>query len=144
VKRNTILIYAALLLVAVVGAGGAYWGIKKYRAKQRQEFRFEGKMMLEKEGADPEAIKNSIISDTVLDRVIKDYDLVSAWGLTGVDAAKSQIRNKFLVRVEGLEISLTYQDRDKDLAKNLLKALLENAAKAPPAQPSPAQQPPRE
>ncbi len=125
------LAFVALLLVVVVGMGGTYWAYKKYRAKQRQEFRYEGKMMLKREGADAEAVKSSIISDAVLDRVIKDYDLVNTWGLADVDAAKARIRQKFQVGVSGLEVSISYQDRDKELAQNLLKALVQSMSGNP-------------
>ena len=125
------LAFVALLLVVVVGMSGAYWAYKKYRAKQRQEFRYEGKMMLKREGADPEALKKSMISDAVLERVINDYDLVNTWELADVDAAKARIREKFHVGVTGLEVRISYQDRDKELAHNLLKALVQSASNGP-------------
>ena len=128
------LAFVALLLVVVVGMSGTYWAYKKYRAKQRQEFRYEGKMMLKREGVDSETLKNSIISDAVLDRVIKDYDLVQTWGLADADAAKARIREKFHLKVVGLEVTISYQDRDKDLVKNLLEALVQDAMRIPPPQ----------
>lgn len=125
------LAFVALLLVVVVGMSGAYWAYKKYRAKQRQEFRYEGKMMLKREGADPEALKKSMVSDAVLERVINDYDLVNTWELAHVDAAKARIREKFHVSVTGLEVRISYQDRDKELAHNLLKALVRPVSSGP-------------
>ncbi len=120
------LAFVALLLVVVVGMSGAYWAYKKYRAKQRQEFRYEGTMMLKREGADAEALRESMSSDAVLERVINDYDLVNRWELADVDAAKARIREKFHVSVTGLEVRISYQDRDKELAQNLLTALVQS------------------
>ena len=128
------LAFVALLLVVVVGMSGTYWAYKKYRAKQRQEFRYEGKMMLKREGVDSETLKNSIISDAVLDRVIKDYDLVQTWELADADAAKARIREKFQVKIVGLEVTISYQDRDEDLTQNLLKSLMQHTSRIPPPQ----------
>jgi len=116
----------ALLLVILIGAGGGYWAIKKIRAKQNQEFRYEGKLTLLEEGLDPIVFKKAVLSGSTLDDTIKKHDLLTRWGMTDVAAAKERITSKFSVKVEGLEVTLGYRDKDKILAKEILETLMKS------------------
>ncbi len=114
-----------LLLVILIGAGGGYWAVKKIRAKQNQEFLYEGKMTLIKEGIDAAELKNAFLVDSVLDGMIQELDLVTRWELPDAEAAKAQIRQKFKVKINGLEVTFRYKDKDKNLAQQILKRLVE-------------------
>ncbi|MBT8037509.1 MAG: hypothetical protein KJO21_08185 [Verrucomicrobiae bacterium] len=124
-KRNTVIVVVALLVVVLVGAGGSYWAYKKYRNKPLQEYRYEGTLTLAKEVNNPEELKKRMMTDEILDDVIQDYDLVNRWGVADTDAVKARLREKFKVSVSGVTVKVSYQDRDKDLAQNLLKSLVQ-------------------
>lgn len=113
-----------LLLVVLIGAGGGYWAIKKIRTKQNQEVRCEAKLTLKEEGANPADLKEAFLSDMAIDHAIKEYDLVTRWELADGDAAKGRIRQKFTVKIDGLEVILGYQDKDKHLAQEVLTSLM--------------------
>jgi len=121
------LTFIALLMVLIVGAGGAYWGVKKYRAQKRaanQEFRYEGKMGQAKEGFSIDAFKQQILSDDLLDRVIEEHQLISAWGTADSAAAKERIKQKFTVILEDDEVKARYQDKNKELAQKVLQSIV--------------------
>ncbi|MBT8045403.1 MAG: hypothetical protein KJO79_10670 [Verrucomicrobiae bacterium] len=127
-KRNTIYAYAAICLVLLGGAGMyvGYKGYKKYKAKQNQEFRYQGTMGKAREGFDKEKFKDSILADALIDQVIEDNRLLDAWGMTDAEAAKSRIREKFLVTVTAMEVKVSYQDKDKAIAKSILESIVNN------------------
>lgn len=136
-NRNIKLAIAAILLV-VLGAGGllvGYKGYKKYRAQQNQEFRYEGKITLTRPGIEADSIKEGMLAEGLLDIIVEHYNLVSVWGLDSPEAAKDKIRKKFGVKIIGSEASLTYQDKDKDLAKTLLKTIVNQGRNILPANP---------
>lgn len=120
----------ALLLVVLIGAGGGYWAVKKIRTKQNQEFRYEGKITLLKEGVDPAAFKSAVLTDTAMDHALQELDLVKRWELLDAEAAKARLRQKFSVKVEGVEVTIGYRDKDKNLAKEILENLMKSFAKS--------------
>ncbi len=116
----------ALLLVGAVGVTGAYWAYKKYRQKERQEFRFEFPMGNAMEGFDAKVFKSYILTDEVLDTVIKKNQLVSVWAVADEAAAKAIIREKFIVLIADGEVSVSYQGKDKDLSKAVLETIIDS------------------
>ena len=118
------LAFVALFLVVIVGAGAAYWAVKKYRAKQRQEYRFEGTMGQAKAGLDKAVFKEAMLPDVVLEKVIEEHQLVGVWKLDGVDAAKQRIREKFSVKVDELQVKVSFVDRDQVIAEKVLKSIV--------------------
>lgn len=116
----------ALLLVVLVGAAGGYWAFNKIKDKRNQEFRYEGKITLLKEGADPLEFKDAVLADVTLENTIKEHDLVARWELADAQAAKAHIRQRFYAKVNGLEVTIGYQDKDKNLAKSILESLMKN------------------
>ncbi|MGB2402593.1 MAG: hypothetical protein ACPIA7_04200 [Akkermansiaceae bacterium] len=126
-KRNTTIVLAAILLL-VIGSGGlfvAYKGYKRYQARQNQEFRYEGTMGKAAAGFQLEAFKRHLLSDDALEHVIKEQKLIDVWGLDDMDAAKIHIRGKFDVKLENAEVKVSYQDRDKQTAHDVLKAIVQ-------------------
>ncbi|MBK1831447.1 hypothetical protein JIN77_11965 [Verrucomicrobiaceae bacterium R5-34] len=123
-SRNTLYASIALMLVVLIGSAGAYWGIKKFRQKQNQEFRFEGKLTVRQDGVEPDKFKEAILTDAVMTKAITEHDLVSRWGLSDEVAAKVKLTEKFSVKVEGREITVGFQDKDKSLAQAVLKSLM--------------------
>lgn len=113
-----------LMLVIILGAAGAYWGIKKFRQKQNQEFRYEGTLTAARDGVDAKLFKTSVLTDEVMAEAIVKHDLINRWALTDEEAAKARLKEKFSVRVNGLEVTLGYQDKDKELAKEVLNTLM--------------------
>lgn len=123
-SRNTMYSLVALMLVILIGGAGAYWAVKKYRQKQRQEYRCEGKLTLSQGGVDAETFKKAVISGNTLDETVEKHSLVAKWNLADAEAAKARIVEKFTVRVEGMEVFIGYQDKDKHLAKAILETLM--------------------
>ena len=143
-NRNTKLAIAALLMV-VLGAGGlfvGYKGYKKFQAKQNQEFRYEGKITIARAGIEADAIKQGMLSEALLNKIVAHHNLVSVWGLDSPEAAKEKIRQKFGVKVVGLEATLTYQDKNKELAKTMLETIVNQGRSITPAKSPPAETPP--
>ncbi len=137
-NRNTMYSGLAVFLVLLGGVGlyVGYKGYKKYKAKQNQEIRYQVAVGKVQDGFNKEAFKNALLSDEMLEHVIEKNDLLAAWGMTDVEAAKSRIREKFHVTVEAMEVRVSYQDKDKDLAKRVLQTILDrmkSSASAPPA-----------
>lgn len=126
-SRNTMYALVALLLVILLGSAGGYWAIKKIRAKRyqaNQEYKYEGKLTLSREGMEAAVFEAAVLSGNTLDEAVEKHDLVNRWGLNDAEAAKLKIKEKFIVKVKGLEVSLSYQDKDKDLAKQILETLM--------------------
>lgn len=126
-KRNTTIALAAVLLL-VLGAGGlfvAYKGYKRYQARQNQEFRYEGTMGKAAEGFQIEAFKRHLLRDDALEHVIKENKLIEVWGLENMGDAKIRIRAKFDVKLENAEVKVSYQDKDKQTAHDVLKAIVQ-------------------
>jgi len=126
-KRNTTIALAAVLLL-VLGAGGlfvAYKGYKRYQARQNQEFRYEGTMGKAAEGFQIEAFKRHLLRDDALEHVIKENKLIEVWGLENMEDAKIRIRAKFDVKLENAEVKVSYQDKDKQIAHDVLKAIVQ-------------------
>lgn len=126
-KRNTMLTFVALLMVVIIGAGGAYWAVKKYRAQKRaanQEFRYEVKMGQVKEGFDIDAFKKQVLTDELLDQMIEEHHLVDVWGLTDSAAAKERVKKKFTVNLVASEVKVSYQDKNKELAQKILRSIV--------------------
>jgi len=124
-SKNTMYALVALLLVVVIGSAGGYWAIKKIRTKQNQEFRYEGTVTLVQEGADPVVFKQAVLSGSVMDEVIEKHDLLARWEMTDPAAAKARIEDKFAVQIQGLKVTISYQDKDKLLAKDILETLMQ-------------------
>ena len=126
-KRNTTIALAAVLLL-VLGSGGlfvAYKGYKKYQARQNQEFRYEGTMGKAAEGFQVEAFKRHLLKDDALEHVITEQKLIDLWGLDDMEAAKIRIRAKFEVKLENAEVKVSYQDNNKQIAHDILKAIVQ-------------------
>ncbi len=126
-KRNTTIALAAVLLL-VLGSGGlfvAYKGYKKYQARQNQEFRYEGTMGKAAEGFQVEAFKRHLLKDDALEHVITEQKLIDLWGLDDMEAAKIRIRAKFEVELENAEVKVSYQDKNKQIAHDILKAIVQ-------------------
>lgn len=142
--------FVALFLVLIVGAGAAYWAVKKYKEKQRQEFRFEGTMGKAREGFDKEEFKTAVMADELLDQVIEKHQLLAVWGSNDTAAAKARLRTKFTITLEGQTVKVGYQDKNKELAKAVLQSIVQgyyekvnggrkvpSTPSSPPAPPSP-------
>jgi len=123
-SRNTMYAAIGLMLVIIIGAAGAYWGIKKFRQKQNQEYRYEGTLTAAREGVDAKLFKASVLTEEVLSETIAKHDLINKWELPDEDATKAKLKEKFTVKVKGLEVTLGYQDKDKVLAKDILNTLM--------------------
>ena len=125
-NRNTKLSIAALLLV-VLGIGGlfvGYKGYKKYKAKQNQEFRFEGTMGQVRDGFDKDVFKQAMLTDELLDAVIEKHALVELWETGDTATAKAKIREKFIVKVDAMIVKVSYQDKNKELSKAVLQSIV--------------------
>lgn len=118
------LAFVALLLVALVGVVGARWAYKKYQQKQNQEFRYEGAMGSPKAGFDEEVFKTSVLTDSVLSDVVEKHQLVQVWSMADATAAKERIKQKFQVKVDAGVVKVSYQDKDKGLAKAVLESVV--------------------
>jgi len=121
------LAFVALLMVVIVGAGGAYWAVKKYRAQKRaanQEFRFESKMGQAKEGFSIDAFKQQVLSDDLLDRIIEEHHLIDVWGVGDSAEAKERMKQNFIVGLVGSEVKVSYQDKSKELAQKILRSIV--------------------
>lgn len=126
VSRKTIISIVALLFIALVGGAGAIWAYKKYKNKQNQEFRFQGTLGTANANFDEVAFKAVILDDSAMEAVVKKHQLVSVWGVSGVDAAKTILQQKFSVKVSEGSVNVTYQDKDKVLAKAVLETIVNN------------------
>ncbi|MCP5538103.1 MAG: hypothetical protein H7A51_17960 [Akkermansiaceae bacterium] len=142
-KRNTTFSLVAFILVVLGGVGMfvAYKGYKKYKAKQNQEFRFEGTMGKAREGFDKEIFKQAVLSEDTLDKVVESHQLVDVWGVADAAAAKERIKQKFTVKLEAMVVKVTYQDKNKDLAQKILQSIVSSyyekvkGISAPPSEP---------
>ena len=116
--------FIGLLMVVLIGIGGGYWAIKKIRDKNNQEFIYKWQSTLVKENVGAEEFKNAVLTESTVDETIKDLKLLERWGMSDPEAAKEQIRNKFLVTIKGQSVMVTYQDKDKALSQEILTSLL--------------------
>ena len=126
-KRSTIIVLAAVLLL-IVGSGGIFVackGIERYKAKQNQEFRFEGTMGKAAEGFQIDSFRRHMLADDVLEHVIEEHKLIDLWQLKDLEAAKARIRGKFSVSLENAEVKVSYQDKSKQTAHEILKLIVQ-------------------
>ncbi len=123
-SRNTMLSIVALLLVALVGGAGAFWAYKKYKQKQNREFRYEGTMGTAKENFDASQFKANILDDATMDATVEKHQLVSVWGVADSAAAKARLQEKFLIKVSDGVVKVSFQDKDKELAKSVLETVV--------------------
>ena len=126
-KRSTIIVLAAVLLL-IVGSGGIFVackGIERYKAKQNQEFRFEGTMGKAAEGFQIDSFRRHMLADDVLEHVIEEHKLIDLWQLKDLEAAKARIREKFSVSLENAEVKVSYQDKSKQTAHEILKLIVQ-------------------
>ena len=126
-KRSTIIVLAAVVLL-IVGSGGifvAYKVYKKHQAKQNQEFRFEGTMGKAAEGFQLDSFRRHMLADDVLEDVIEENKLIDLWQLKDMEAAKTRIREKFSVSLENAEVKVSYQDKSKQTAHEILKLIVQ-------------------
>lgn len=127
-KRSTTVVLVSILLV-LVGTGSlfiAYKGYRKYQAKQNQEYRFEGTMGNAPQGFELDIFRQYLLADEVLNPVIEELNLINEWDLNDMESAKRRIREKFNVRLENVQVKVSYQDKSKDLAHNVLNAIIKH------------------
>lgn len=127
-KRSTTVVLVSILLV-LVGTGSlfvAYKGWRKYQAKQNQEFRFEGTVGNASQGFQLDVFRQYLLTDEVLNPVIEELNLVNEWEMSDVETAKRRIREKFNVRLENAQVKVSYQDKNKEIAHNVLKAIIKH------------------
>lgn len=113
----------ALVSVVLVGLAGSYWAYKKIQKKRNQEYRFEAKMNFW-EGFEVKKFKDFVLSDDILVKVVETNDLVNFWEVADTASAMVRVREKFQVRVDGAQIRVSYQDRDKEMAQKILKDVI--------------------
>ena len=77
------------------------------------------------EGFQLEAFKRHLLRDDAIEHVIEEQKLIELWGLEDVEAAKIRIRSKFGVKLENAEVKVSYQDKDKQVAHDILKAIIQ-------------------
>ncbi len=125
-NRKTVYACLAVFLVLLGGAGlyFGYKGYKKYKGKQNSELRCVATLGEAREGFDKEQFKDSVLTDGMLDFVIEKNGLLAAWGVPDAEAAKTRIREKFVITVEAGKVKASYQDKDKNLAKGVLQTIL--------------------
>lgn len=125
-NRNVKLAIVAVLLVALGGGGlyVLYKGYKKYRPDKPKEVRYGGTLGEAPEGFDVEGFKKSLLADDLLEQVIVKHDLVKAWGMDDVAAAKSRIRQKFTVEHDGAMVKVAYQDKNKEIALGVMQSIM--------------------
>lgn len=133
----------ALMLVGLVGLGGAYWAYKKYKQKQNQEFMYQGTMGTPREGFDAKVFKNSVLTDAVVSKLVEEHQLASKWQISEGDAMQ-RVRDKFRVSTKEGKVTVSYQDKDKQLAKQVLEDIVRmyyermRASGRMPVKPAPA------
>lgn len=96
----------------------------------KKEFRFEGTMGHAREGFDPAVFKKAVLTDVLLENLIKKHQLLDRWRMKKPTEAKTRIRKKFMVKVDGGSVKVSYQDPDKELAKVMLKSIVSAYFKA--------------
>jgi len=126
-KRNASLALAAIVLVALgaVGLYVSYKGYKKYKAEQSREFKLIGTIGEAREGLDIGDFKKRLLVDEVLDQVIEKHDLLDVWGMDAVAGAKARIIAKFAVELDGQKVKVSYQDKSKQVAHDVLKFIID-------------------
>ena len=76
-----------------------------------------------KVGAQPEEVEREILTDELLDQVIEEHQLLKVWDMPDNESAKARIRQKFRVFIDGAEVRVTYQDKDKELTQSILHSI---------------------
>ncbi|MGB0993312.1 MAG: hypothetical protein ACPG32_12710 [Akkermansiaceae bacterium] len=125
-KKNTAIPIIALIVLAVLGAGAGFFGLKKWREhkrKQNQEFKYEYRVGQGNESFDAEAFKKMLLINRSLDEIIKEHDLTTVWAVD-VAGAKEKIAEKCTIRHELGEVFVSYQDKDKELSEKILKSIV--------------------
>ena len=117
------LIVFTLLSVTLLGLAGSYWAYKKIQQKRHQEYRCEV-FLPWRAGFDAKKFKDFALTDDVLAKLIESNDLVQVWKVADAETAMVRVREKFKVQVVDAQIRLSYQDRDKELAKKILQGVL--------------------
>ena len=78
------------------------------------------------QGFQLDIFRQYLLADEVLNPVIEELNLVDEWEMNDVETAKRRIREKFNVRLDNTQVKVSYQDRSKDLAHNILRAIIKN------------------
>ena len=113
-------------MVALGGGGiyALYTGYKKFRSEKTKEVRYGGTLGEAPEGFDVEGFKKSILEDDLLEQVIDKHDLMNAWGMDDISAAKDRIREKFTIGLDGTEVKVAYQDKNKEIALGVMQSIM--------------------
>jgi len=91
---------------------------------KHKEIRYGGTLGEAPDGFDVEGFKKSLLTDDLLDQVIVKHDLVKAWGMSDVAAAKGRIRQKFTVEHDGTKVKVSYQDKNKEIALGVMQSIV--------------------
>lgn len=127
--KHRLKILLASFLLVTLGAGGlivAYKGYRKYQARKHQEFKYEGALGRAPDGFKLEMFKAFVLSDEILDDLIAEKNLVDVWGCPNAEAAKRQIRAKFIVKMEDSVVRVSYQDKNKQVAHDILQTIVQS------------------
>lgn len=66
-----------------------------------------------------------MLADDVLEHVIEEHKLIDLWQLKDLETAKTRIREKFSVSLENAEVKVSYQDKSKQTAHEILKLIVQ-------------------
>jgi len=78
------------------------------------------------QGFELDIFRQYLLADEVLNPVIEELNLINEWDLNDMESAKRRIREKFNVRLENVQVKVSYQDKSKDLAHNVLNAIIKH------------------
>ncbi len=129
-RNATIGLVSIVFLVVAVCLGGVF--LKKWRAKQTQEIQASMIFSLKvpaRTNTDEliEYEKSVFLRDEAVMHVIKTHSLDSRWQLPQ-DEAIARVKAKFSMSLDSGQASgvkISYQDRDRDVAKTVLAGLID-------------------
>ena len=122
-SKKSLLGLIALLGVLALGIGGGYWAYKKIQQKKNQEIACRVTISVSDQ-FNVEKFKGIMLSDDIVNVVVKQNDLVAFWHLSDVQEARSRVRSKFSASLNDKGLLISYQGKNREKTEAVLKSML--------------------
>jgi len=127
-SRKSIFVLLVLLGGLVLGIGGGYWAYRKIQKKKNQEVACQVTITVSDQ-FDVEKFKKIILSDDIVNDIVKKNDLVAFWHLSDDQKASDRVRSKFSATLKNTDLLISYQGKNPEKMKAVLKSMLDEYQK---------------
>lgn len=136
-KRTVLIGLGICVFLGLLGAGA--WGWRWYKRYQQREWQASNHYRIAvKEGQVMDMLgkaeEDAMEMESVLKRVAEDLDLMKVWEMESESRVLERLREKLTVTSKITEyVRVSYQDREKERAAEILNAIIQNFMKERPA-----------